>query len=267
MRITRASAVDVLNEDYVRTANAKGLSSKVVDNRHVLRNAMLPVITVIGLQTGLLLGGAILTETIFGWGGVGKWMYDAVLSNDYQIIQSGVLLLAVIFVARQPRGRHQLRLPEPEDPVLVSSVATTFDAVVEDKPVGLWRDAFRRMRHNPSAIIGAMIVGAMVFMAVLAPFLAPYDPLRGNLSRELPAAVGPALDGDEHPGPGRAVADHLGGSTHARHRRALGHVRRHRRRIPRRDRRLLQGRDRRRSSCARSTSCWRFPGCCWPSAS
>ncbi len=98
MRITRASVVDVLNEDYVRTANAKGLPSGIVDNRHVLRNAMLPVVTVIGLQTGLLLGGAILTETIFGWGGVGKWIYDAVINNDYQVIQSGVLLLAVIFV-------------------------------------------------------------------------------------------------------------------------------------------------------------------------
>jgi peptide/nickel transport system permease protein len=98
MRITRASVIDVLNEDYVRTANAKGLPSNIVDNRHVLRNALLPVVTVIGLQTGLLLGGAILTETIFGWGGVGKWIYDAVLANDYQVIQSGVLLLAVIFV-------------------------------------------------------------------------------------------------------------------------------------------------------------------------
>jgi peptide/nickel transport system permease protein len=98
MRITRASVVDVLNEDYVRTANAKGLPSGVVDNRHVLRNALLPVVTVIGLQIGLLLGGAILTETIFGWGGVGKWIYDAVLSNDYQVIQSGVLLLALIFI-------------------------------------------------------------------------------------------------------------------------------------------------------------------------
>ncbi len=98
MRITRASVVDVLNEDYVRTANAKGLPGKVVDNRHVLRNAMLPVVTVIGLQTGLLLGGAILTETIFGWAGVGKWIYDAVVNNDYQVIQSGVLLLALIFV-------------------------------------------------------------------------------------------------------------------------------------------------------------------------
>ena len=98
MRITRASVVDVLNEDYVRTAHAKGLSQGTVDKRHVLRNAMLPVVTVIGLQTGLLMGGAILTETIFGWGGVGKWMYDAVVANDYQIIQSGVLLLAFIFV-------------------------------------------------------------------------------------------------------------------------------------------------------------------------
>jgi peptide/nickel transport system permease protein len=98
MRITRASVVDVLNEDYVRTANAKGLPSRIVDTRHVLRNAMLPVVTVIGLQTGLLLGGAILTETIFGWGGVGTWIYDAVRNNDYQVIQSGVLLLAFIFV-------------------------------------------------------------------------------------------------------------------------------------------------------------------------
>jgi len=98
MRITRASVIDVLNEDYVRTANAKGLPSAVVDNRHVLRNALLPVVTVIGLQMGLLLGGAILTETIFGWGGVGKWIYDAVVNNDYQVIQSGVLVLAVIFI-------------------------------------------------------------------------------------------------------------------------------------------------------------------------
>jgi peptide/nickel transport system permease protein len=98
MRITRASVVDVMNEDYVRTANAKGLPSNVVDSRHILRNALLPVVTVIGLQLGLLLGGAILTETIFGWGGVGKWIYDAVVNNDYQVIQSGVLVLALIFV-------------------------------------------------------------------------------------------------------------------------------------------------------------------------
>lgn len=98
MRITRASVIDVLNEDYVRTAHAKGLRGRIVDGRHILRNALLPVVTVIGLQTGLLLGGAILTETIFTWGGVGRWVYDAVIARDYQIIQSGVLLLALIFV-------------------------------------------------------------------------------------------------------------------------------------------------------------------------
>ena len=98
MRITRASVIEVLNEDYVRTANAKGLSGSVVDRRHVLRNALLPIVTVIGLQTGLLLGGAILTETIFGWAGVGKWVYDAVLASDYAVIQSGILLLALIFI-------------------------------------------------------------------------------------------------------------------------------------------------------------------------
>jgi peptide/nickel transport system permease protein len=98
MRITRASVVEVLSEDYVRTARAKGLRERLIDNRHVLRNALLPVMTVIGLQTGLLLGGAILTETIFAWPGVGRWMYDAVTTRDYAVIQSGVLLLALIFV-------------------------------------------------------------------------------------------------------------------------------------------------------------------------
>ena len=98
MRVTRASVIDVINEDYVRTARAKGLSDGIVDGRHVLRNALLPVVTVIGLQTGLLFGGAILTETIFGWGGVGRWIYDAVTTRDYAVIQSGVLMLALIFV-------------------------------------------------------------------------------------------------------------------------------------------------------------------------
>jgi peptide/nickel transport system permease protein len=98
MRITRASVIDVINEDYVRTARAKGLPQRMIDGRHVLRNALLPVITVIGLQTGLLLGGAILTETIFAWPGVGRWIYDAVTTRDYAVIQSGVLILALIFV-------------------------------------------------------------------------------------------------------------------------------------------------------------------------
>src|SRR6476661_3803957 len=97
-RITRASALDVQNEDYVRTARAKGMSPNVVDRRHVLRNALLPVSTIIGLQTGLLLSGAVLTETVFVWPGVGSWLKDAIFNRDYPVLQGGILFLAVVFV-------------------------------------------------------------------------------------------------------------------------------------------------------------------------
>jgi peptide/nickel transport system permease protein len=97
-RITRASVLDVQNEDYVRTARAKGLPPQTVDRRHVLRNALLPVSTIIGLQTGLLLSGAVLTETVFAWPGMGSWLRDAIFNSDYAVLQGGVLFLAVVFV-------------------------------------------------------------------------------------------------------------------------------------------------------------------------
>lgn len=95
-RITRAAVLDVLNEDYVRTARAKGLDPNVVDRRHVMRNAMLPVVTVIGLQTGLLLTGAVLTETVFAWPGMGSWMLDAIRFRDYAVLQAGILFFALL---------------------------------------------------------------------------------------------------------------------------------------------------------------------------
>ena len=88
----------MLDEDYVRTAEAKGLERSVISRRHVLRNAMLPVATVIGLQTGLLLSGAVLTETVFAFQGMGSYLADAVFARDYAVLQGGVLFLAVIFV-------------------------------------------------------------------------------------------------------------------------------------------------------------------------
>jgi peptide/nickel transport system permease protein len=97
-RITRAAVLDVQNEDYVRTARAKGITDAQVDRRHVLRNAMLPVTTVVGLQFGLLLSGAILTETVFAWGGMGTWLYDAIQDRNFPVLQSGILFLAVVFV-------------------------------------------------------------------------------------------------------------------------------------------------------------------------
>jgi len=97
VRMTRASVVDVLNEDYVRTANAKGLSQGVITRRHVLRNALLPVITVIGLQTGALLAGAVLTESVFAINGIGSYLFAAISSLDFAVLQGFILFIAVIY--------------------------------------------------------------------------------------------------------------------------------------------------------------------------
>jgi peptide/nickel transport system permease protein len=97
-RITRAAVLDVLGEDYVRTAEAKGLTRRTVSRRHVLRNALLPVVTVTGLQTGLLLAGAVLTETVFAFPGVGSFLVDAIFQRDYAVIQGFILVIAVIVV-------------------------------------------------------------------------------------------------------------------------------------------------------------------------
>jgi peptide/nickel transport system permease protein len=97
-RITRACMLDVLHQDYVRTARAKGLVERIVVVKHALKNALLPVVTVIGGQLGGLLGGAILTETIFSWPGMGTWTYQSILSRDYPIVQASVLVSATIFV-------------------------------------------------------------------------------------------------------------------------------------------------------------------------
>jgi peptide/nickel transport system permease protein len=97
-RITRSAMLDVLGEDYIRTARAKGLRERWVVARHALKNAMLPVVTVIGLQTGFLLAGAILTETIFAWPGMGRWMVNAIVARNFPVVQAGVLVFAFIFV-------------------------------------------------------------------------------------------------------------------------------------------------------------------------
>jgi peptide/nickel transport system permease protein len=95
-RITRSSMLEVLNKDYVRTARAKGLDEMIVILRHALRNALLPVVTVLGLNLGLLLGGAVLTETIFSWPGLGRYVVDSLMARDYAAVQSCILIFAVI---------------------------------------------------------------------------------------------------------------------------------------------------------------------------
>jgi peptide/nickel transport system permease protein len=97
-RMTRSSMLEVLRQDYIKTARAKGLSEVKVVLKHALRNGLIPVVTVVGLQFGILLGGAILTETVFAWPGIGKWLFDGVVKRDYMVIQGGTLLVATIFV-------------------------------------------------------------------------------------------------------------------------------------------------------------------------
>ena len=95
-RQTRSAMLEVLGEDYIRTARAKGLSPYRINGVHALRNALIPVVTVIGLMVGTLLAGAILTETIFSWPGIGKWMVDSIFRRDYPVVQGGLLLIAVM---------------------------------------------------------------------------------------------------------------------------------------------------------------------------
>ncbi len=97
-RMTRSSMLEVLEEDYVRTAKAKGLTSRRVIGVHALRNALIPVITSIGLQVGTLLAGAVLTETIFSWPGVGKWLIDSINRRDYPALQGGIMLIAGVVI-------------------------------------------------------------------------------------------------------------------------------------------------------------------------
>jgi peptide/nickel transport system permease protein len=98
VRITRASVLDVVHEDYVRTAEAKGLLGRTITRRHILRNALLPVVTVVGLQAGLLFSGAILTETVFGIQGVGSLLYQAISTRDYAVLQGFILVIAAVYV-------------------------------------------------------------------------------------------------------------------------------------------------------------------------
>ncbi|ABB37985.1 ABC-type transporter, integral membrane subunit [Oleidesulfovibrio alaskensis G20] len=97
-RMTRSSMLEVLRQDYIRTAKAKGLSPRAVHYKHALRNALIPIVTIIGLQFSILLGGAILTETIFAWPGIGSWLLNAVYARDFNAVQGGTMLIATLFV-------------------------------------------------------------------------------------------------------------------------------------------------------------------------
>jgi ABC-type dipeptide/oligopeptide/nickel transport system permease component len=98
-RLTRSVMLEVLSQDYVRTARAKGLREKIVIGKHALKNALIPLVTVAGMQFGFLIGGTVIIETVFAWPGVGRLVVQAIFSRDYPLVQATVLVLSVIFVA------------------------------------------------------------------------------------------------------------------------------------------------------------------------
>jgi ABC-type dipeptide/oligopeptide/nickel transport system permease component len=97
-RLTRSVMLDVLNQDYVRTARAKGLLEKMVIGKHALKNALIPLVTVAGMQFGFLIGGTVIIETVFAWPGVGRLVVQAIFTRDYPLVQAAVLVLSVLFV-------------------------------------------------------------------------------------------------------------------------------------------------------------------------
>ena len=112
-RLTRSGMLEVLGQDFIRTARAKGLGESATVLRHGLRNALIPITTVLGLQIGELLAGAVVTETVFAWPGVGTLVLDAITRRDYPVVQATIVLIALVYARRQPRRRSALRRARP----------------------------------------------------------------------------------------------------------------------------------------------------------
>ena len=148
-RITRASVLDVQNEDYVRTARAKGMSPRNVDTHHVLRNAMLPIVTIIGLQAGLLLSGAVLTETVFAFPGIGTWLVDAIKARNYPVLQGGILFIALVFVFVNLLVDLSYALINPRIRLSLSRSPSSRRREIQlEAPRGLWSEAWQRLRQE-----------------------------------------------------------------------------------------------------------------------
>src|SRR5690606_30721526 len=184
-RITRSAMLETIRQDYIRTARAKGLSEWAVTVKHALRNALIPVVTILGTETAAMLGGVVVTETVFAWPGLGRLFVEALTFRDYPIIRGQVLFLATVFIVANlivdlsyalfdPRIRYERGVVGLHATVEVVA-ATATPEVVPGR--SLWSDARRRFFRNKLAVLGLIIVVGLVLVAIFAPYIAPYDPL------------------------------------------------------------------------------------------
>ncbi len=172
-RFTRSSFVDILQEDYVRTARAKGLTEATVVVKHGLRNALIPVVTMMGLQFGFLLGGSIVVEVVFNWPGMGRLLVDAVDMRDYPVIQAEILLFSFEFILINLIVDVLYAVINPT----IRLPMTTVEAVVVENPAVRtpWTEFWRKFKKQRVAVAAGIFVLFLVVVAILAPWLVPYD--------------------------------------------------------------------------------------------
>ncbi len=167
--MTRSSMLEVLSEDYVRTARAKGLSPFRVIGVHALRNALLPVVTVIGLSVSGLMAGAVLTETIFSWPGVGKWLIELIGRRDYPALQGGVMLVSAVVIFVNLIVDLHLWRDQPEDPSWPLTSPLVQPAAADDSEAAGSRAALAacrllgRLPRKPGAVFGLAVFGVVLF--------------------------------------------------------------------------------------------------------
>src|SRR4029450_6483603 len=194
LRIVRSSMLEVINLDYVRTARAKGVSEWFVICRHALINAALPLVTVAGLQFGLSLGGAIVTETVFAVPGLGRLVVGAIRQLDFPIVQAGVFVLALIVVLVNFAVDMPSVYLTPQIRVRCAAMAIGPLAPPLGVPAGAEQATersrtWRKLARNPAAIAGALILCTVIGAAVFAPWIAPHEPARQSLIRRFTPPV------------------------------------------------------------------------------
>ena len=195
MRLTRSSMLDFMQRDFVRTARAKGIRKPRVVNAHVLRNSLLPIVTAIGLELGFLLGGSVITETIFGWPGVGREIVSAIGSKDFFVVQAGVDHAGADIRRREPPDRSGLCLDRSAHQVRRMS-ARHRCRNASDMPVRLLGRARRgrpvrqsefvpRLLRSKAAMVSVDLFAVVLLAAVAAPWIAPNDPFAIRLIQRL----------------------------------------------------------------------------------
>ena len=192
MRITRSSMLEVLRQDYIRTARAKGASEASVNYRHALKNAILPVITVIGIEAAFLIGGLIVTETVFNIPGVARFLVEALRWRDYPIVQNLVMLIAVVVVVRELHRRHALCRDRSAHPLHglgdISLAVVNYDSELKragaDATHGWRRLTFLAQRYMLGTV-GLIIMVLFVWVAISANLISRFDPLSVDSAHRL----------------------------------------------------------------------------------